>query len=212
MENWSERCREMSTRAVAIWVAAAASVLALLPAPACPQERAFDLDTGNAPHEVVIPAALPPSYSRPATPPVLHMTVQLNNAWFDAIAPTTRPLSASPRGWRRPASERATNRQQHRYPPRELPGAHRAARSSGAVAGDAQRSGLGSDDPTATRRAGGHRHPGWRRYSPAGCTTDEPARRRERQYYRQPYADYLGYRPVNTADPLRDRGAGSRTW
>ena len=38
----------MSTRAVAIWVAAAAFVLALLPAPAFPQERAFDLDTGNA--------------------------------------------------------------------------------------------------------------------------------------------------------------------
>ena len=78
-----KRCREMSTRAAAIWVAAAASVLALLPAPAFPQGRAFDLDTGNAPLEVVIPAALPPLLATVASSDaslVLYMTVQVNNA------------------------------------------------------------------------------------------------------------------------------------
>ena len=83
----------MSTRALAISVAAAASLLALPPAPAFPQERAFDLDTGNAPHDVVIPTALPPlraTVSSSDASLVLHMTVQLNNAWFDAIAPQGR--------------------------------------------------------------------------------------------------------------------------
>lgn len=46
----------MSTRAVAIRVAAAVSVLALLPAPAFSQKRPFDLDTSIAPHEVPRPA------------------------------------------------------------------------------------------------------------------------------------------------------------
>ena len=107
----------MSTRAVVIWVAAAASVLALLPAPAFPQERAFDLDTGNAPHEVVIPAALPPLLATVASSDaslVLYMTVQVNNAWFDAIAPYhPTAVGVASRLGRRPASERATNRQRN---------------------------------------------------------------------------------------------------
>src|SRR5262245_10246532 len=107
----------MSARTVAIWVAAAASVLALLSAPAFSQERAFDLDTGIGPHEVVIPAALPPllaTVSSSDASLVLHMTVQINNGWFDAIAPyhPTAVGIASQLG-RRPASERATNRQRN---------------------------------------------------------------------------------------------------
>src|SRR5262245_32159649 len=129
----------MSTRAVAIWVAAAASVLALLPAPAFPQERAFDLDTGNAAHEVVIPAAIPPLLATWASSDaslVLHTTVQINNGWFDGIAPyhPTAVGVASQLG-RRPASERATNRQRNiailyaSY--RCSPGCSRSSRRSG---------------------------------------------------------------------------------
>ena len=102
---------------MAISVAAAASVLALLPVPALPQERAFDLGTGNAPHDVVIPTALPPLRATVASSDaslVLYMTVQVNNAWFDAIAPYhPTALGVASRLGRRPASERATNRQRN---------------------------------------------------------------------------------------------------
>ena len=205
----------MSTRAVAIWVAAAASVLALLPAPAFPQERAFDLDTGNAPHEVVIPAALPPLLATVASSDaslVLHMTVQLNNAWFDAIAPYhPTAVGVASRLGRRPASERATNRQRniailyasYRVLTGLLPKFEAQWREmlSGV--------GLDPDDPDRDpaspvgigTRAGeavlaSRLHDGMNRLGDEGG----------RQYYRQPYADYLGYRPVNTADSLRDPG------
>src|SRR5262245_5315022 len=205
----------MSTRAVAIWVAAAASVLALLPAPAFPQERAFDLDTGNAAHEVVIPATIPPLLATWASSDaslVLHTTVQINNGWFDAIAPyhPTAVGVASQLG-RRPASERATNRQRniailsasYRVLTGLLPKFEAQWREmlSGV--------GLDPDDPDRDpaspvgigTRAGeavlaSRLHDGMNRLGDEGGQL----------YHRQPYADYLGYRPVNTADKLRDPG------
>ena len=72
----------MSIRALAISVSTVACCLTLLPAPAFPQKPAFNLDTGIAPHEVVIPAVLPPflaTVSSSDASLVLHMTVQLNN-------------------------------------------------------------------------------------------------------------------------------------
>lgn len=217
----------MSTRAVAIWVAAAASVLALLPAPAFSQKRPFDLDTGIAPHEVVIPAALPPLLATVASSDaslVLHMTVQINNGWFDAIAPyhPTAVGVASQLG-RRPASERATNRQRniailyasYRVLTGLLPKFEAQWREM------LSRVGLDPDDPDrdpaspvgigiwageaviASRLHDGMNRLGDERpKAPIKKRSDQGGQ----QYHRQPYADYLGYRPVNTAYVLRDPG------
>jgi hypothetical protein len=196
-------------------VAAAASVLALVPAPAFPQERGSTSYTGNAPHEVVIPAALPPLLATVASSDaslVLHMTVQLNNAWFDAIAPYhPTAVGVASRLGRRPASERATNRQRniailcasYRVLTGMLPKFEAQWREM--LSGVA----LDPDDPDrdpaspvgiGTRAAeavlASRLHDGMNRLGDEGG----------RQYYRQPYADYLGYRPVNTADSLRDPG------
>jgi uncharacterized protein DUF6851/vanadium-dependent haloperoxidase-like protein len=201
----------MSTRALAISVAAAASLLALPPAPVFPQERAFDLHTGNAPHDVVIPTALPPlraTVSSSDASLVLHMTVQLNNAWFDALAPYhPTALGVASRLGRRPASERATNRQRNiamlyaSYVVLNalLPKFRAQWREM------LSRVGLDPDDPGRDPaspvgigiRAGeaviaSRLHDGMNRLGDEGGRT----------YDRQPYADYLGYRPVNTADSL----------
>jgi len=51
---------------------------------------AFDLDTGNAPIEVVIPTLIPAIFAS-VTPSdaslVLRYTTMVTNGWFDAIAP-----------------------------------------------------------------------------------------------------------------------------
>ena len=200
---------------MAISVAAAASVLALLPVPALPQERAFDLGTGNAPHDVVIPTALPPLRATVASSDaslVLYMTVQVNNAWFDAIAPYhPTALGVASRLGRRPASERATNRQRNIA----MLYASYVVLNGLLPKFEAQwremltRVGLDPDDPNRDpaspvgigTRAGeavlaSRLHDGMNRLGDEGGG----------QYFRQPYADYLGYRPVNTADSLRDPG------
>jgi hypothetical protein len=203
----------MSTRSIAIWVAAATSALALQPTPAFPQEPAFDLDTGNAPHDVVIPTALPPLRATVAASDaslVLHMTVQINNAWFDAIAPYhPTALGVASRLGRRPPSERATNRQRNiamlyaSYVVLNglLPKYRAQWRDM------LSKVGLDPDDPNRDpaspvgigTRAGeavlaSRLHDGMNRLGDEGG----------RKYDRQPYADYLGYRPVNTADSLVD--------
>ena len=206
----------MSTRAVAIGQDAAASVLALLPAPAFPQERAFDLDTGNAALEVVIPAAIPPTLATWASSDaslVLRLTVMLNNAWFDAIAPYhLTAVGVSSRLGRRPASERATNRQRniailyasYRVLTGLLPQFEAQWRE--------MLSGVGLDpnddpdrDPASPVGIGtraGEAVVASRLHDGMNQLGDEGGR----QYHRQPYADYLGYRPVNTADVLLDPG------
>ena len=205
----------MSTRAVAIWVAAAASVLALLPALAFPQERAFDLDTGNAAHEVVIPTAIPPvlaTWAASDASLVLRLTVMLNNSWFDAIAPYhPTAVGVASRLGRRPASERATNRQRniaifyasYRVLNGLLPQFEAQWRE--------MLSGVGLDpddpnrDPTSPVGIGtraGEAVVASRLHDGMNQLGDEGGQ----QYHRQPYADYLGYRPVNTAHVLRDPG------
>jgi len=76
----------------------------------------FDLDTGNAPIEVIIPVVAPiiftdvsPSGSDATL--VLRVTTLVTNAWFDATAPyhaTAQGIFS--RLGRRPAAEAVTNR------------------------------------------------------------------------------------------------------
>jgi hypothetical protein len=76
---------------------------------------AFDFDNGNAPIEVVIPAAIPAIFQM--SPPgsdaslVLRVTTLITNGWFDAIAPYhPTAVGVYSRLGRRPASEASTNK------------------------------------------------------------------------------------------------------
>lgn len=205
----------MSTRALVTSLSTAACWLALLPAPAFPQKPAFNLDTGIAPHEVVIPAVLPPflaTVSSSDASLVLHMTVQLNNAWFDAIAPYhPTALGVASRLGRRPPSERATNRQRniamlyasYRVLMGLLPKFEPQWREMLIGVG------LNPDDPNRDPASpvgigtlageavlASRLHDGMNRLGDEGG----------RKYQREPYADYTGYQPVNTAFELRDPG------
>ena len=143
---------------------------------------------------------------------ILRLTVMLNNSWFDAIAPYhPTAVGVSSRLGRRPARERATNRQRniaifyasYRVLTVLLPRFEAQWREmlSGV--------GLDPDDPDRNpaspvgigTRAGeavvaSRLHDGMNQLGDEGG----------QQYHQQPYADYLGYRPVNTADMLRDPG------
>lgn len=71
--------------------------------------QGFDPATGNAPIEVVIPAAIPAIFETVApgdAPLILRTTTLLNNVWFDAIAPYhPTAIGVCSNLGRRPASE-----------------------------------------------------------------------------------------------------------
>ena len=77
----------------------------------------FNLDTGNAAIEVIIPAVIPALFQTTApndAPIILRHTTVITNAWFDAIAPY-HPTSVGvySRLGRRPPAEATTNRQKN---------------------------------------------------------------------------------------------------
>jgi hypothetical protein len=94
------------------FVATLALGLFLLQAPAT--TRAFDLDTGNAAVEVVIPTVLPVVFSDVSPTGgdatlVLRITTMTTNAWFDATAPYHETaVGVYTRLGRRPDSEATT--------------------------------------------------------------------------------------------------------
>ncbi|MEV7229069.1 DUF6851 domain-containing protein [Polymorphospora sp. NPDC051019] len=206
----------MSVRSATTRVLAAVTILFLLPTSGAarePQTSAFDLDNGNAAIEIVIPAATGPLLStlNPGDASlILRITTLTNNAWFDAIAPYhPMAVGVSSRLGRRPAAERATNRQRniailyasfHMFMnllPQFREEWRAMLRSAGLDPDDRNRD-LASPVGIGTRAAeaviASRIHDGMNQLG------DEGGRR----YHRQPYADYLGYRPVNTAEVLRD--------
>src|SRR5688572_19231150 len=81
------------------------------------QAPPFNLDTGNAAIEVIIPAVIPALFQTTApndAPIILRHTTVITNAWFDAIAPY-HPTSVGvySRLGRRPPAEATTNRQKN---------------------------------------------------------------------------------------------------
>lgn len=173
----------------------------------------FDLDIGNAIAEIVIPAEN--HLFRTTVAPsdaslVIRYTVLLNNAWFDAIAPYhPTAVGIASRLGRRPAAERKTNRERNiaivyasrRVLDSQLPQFREHWRDMLVSAGlDPDDD---SQDPTTPagigNRAGdaviaSRLHDGMNQLGDEGG----------RKYHRRPYADYLGYRPVNTAHTIRD--------
>jgi hypothetical protein len=190
-----------------------------LPAPALrvPSARtaSFDFDGGNAAVEVIIPRVIPalassvsPGLSDATL--VLRVTTLVTNAWFDAIAPYhPTAVGVYSRLGRRPANEGATNRNkniamlyasfralnsllpQHKADWREM------LASVGLDPGDDQENtitpiGIGNSAGTAI-------------VSARECDgMNQLGNEGGRKYNLQPYADYLGYEPVNTAYELRN--------
>jgi len=180
-----------------------------------PAFAAFNLDTGNAPIEVVIPAVAPIIFmdispSGGDATLVLRVTTLVTNAWFDASAPYhPRAQGVYSRLGRRPASESATNRNiniaclyaTYRVLNSLLPKRNaewRAMMTSVGLDPDNDTSnnttatGIGNRAGNAVVRA--RQNDGMNQLGNEGGV----------EFNRQPYADYTGYEPVNTAYELRN--------
>ncbi|MFG2004291.1 vanadium-dependent haloperoxidase [Spirillospora sp. NPDC048911] len=174
----------------------------------------FDFDTGNAIREVVIPTENPLFVSTGATgadvPLAVRHAILLNNAWFDSTAPyhPTAVGVASKLG-RRPASEGRTNRNRNiaimyaslRVLNTELPQFRAQWRAMMTSVG------LNPDDtsentttPVGIGNKAGNAVLAFLLHDGMNQLGDEGGRK----YNRQPFANYVGYRPVNTAHVLRD--------
>ena len=195
------------------WIFTAAAALAFLHA--TPLSAAFNLDTGNAPVEIVIPAAAPiiltdVSPGGGDATLVLRVTTLITNAWFDASAPYhPTALGVYSRLGRRPASESATNRNiniaclyaTYKVANSLLPKRNAEWRAMLVAAGlDPNDT---SENPATAVGIGnlaGKAVVAARERDGMNQLGDEGGR----VYNRQPYADYTGYEPVNTAYELRD--------
>lgn len=173
----------------------------------------FDFDTGNAPLEVFGPVSGDPV--REAIMPsdatlIIRFSNLVAHSWFDAIAPY-HPTAVGIHGdlGRRPASERATNKHRnialmyatYRMYEALLPQYStlwRTAMASVALdPDDAQentRTPVGIGNLAARNVLRSRLHDGMNQLGDHGG----------REYHRQPFADYTGYRPVNTAYKLHD--------
>lgn len=177
--------------------------------------QAFNCDTGNAPIEVVIPSVLPVLFgfvsptANDATL-VLRLTTLITNGWFDAAAPYhPSAVGVYTRLGRRPPEESATNCNiniaaiyaSYRVLNSMLPNFTSNWR------GMVSSAGLDPDDnqvimvtPAGIGNAAGFAVVAAREHDGMNQLGDEGGR----VYNLQPYADYLGYKPVNTAYELKD--------
>ena len=175
----------------------------------------FNLDSGNAAIEVVIPAVAPVIFSDISpggsdAPIVLRVTTLITNAWFDAIAPYhSTAVGVYSRLGRRPAAERLTNRNQNiallystfRVVNSLLPARRNEWRqmllSVGLNPDDAAEN---NTTPAGIGNAAGNAVVAARQRDGMNQLGDEDGRK----YNLRPYADYTGYKPVNTPYELRD--------
>jgi hypothetical protein len=173
----------------------------------------FDFDTGNAIIDVFVPgneAGTAAAIANNDASMVLRQTTLIQNAWFDAVAPYhPTAVGICSRLGRRPASERVTNRHRNIA---ILHASHRVLMDMLPAQASYWRAlmtsvGLDPDDTQENRT------------TPVGIANLAAkavldARRRDgmnqlgdeggRKYHPLPYADYLGYEPVNTAYELRN--------
>lgn len=179
------------------------------------QATTFDLDSGNAPVEIVIPAVVPVIFGFVSpnagdAPLVLRITTLLTNAWFDAIAPyhPTAVGVYSDLGRQPPP---ATNREKNIA---ILYASYRVVNSlfpqpQFQATWDNMLTSVGLDpaddstdlnSPVGIGNAAGNAVVSNRERDGMNQLGDEGGR----TFNRQPYADYLGYVPVNTAYELKD--------
>jgi len=176
----------------------------------------FDFDSGNGALAVVVPRLVPAI--RGVSPGandasiVIRIITLTNNAWFDALAPYhPTAVGVYSHLGRRPPGEGATNRDKNIA---GLYATYRVLNSLLPQNADDWRKMLTSVglDPDNTSRdtttaVGIGNVAGWaivaaREHDGMNQLGDEGGRR----YNRQPYADYTGYKPVNTAYELIDAG------
>jgi hypothetical protein len=177
--------------------------------------QAFDFQTGSAPVEIIIPKAIPAIYASVSPNAndaslVLYVTTLITTSWFDAIAPYhPSAVGVYSNLGRRPGEESTDNANmnvalcyasyrvlnwllpQHAQDWRDM------LLSVGLDPDNAQEdtatpAGLGNLAGKAVIAA--RENDGMNRLGHEGGRT----------YNRQPYADYLGYKPVNTAHQLND--------
>jgi hypothetical protein len=181
-----------------------------------PAFGAFNFDTGNAPIEVIIPTVAPIILSADVSASgadatlVLRVTTLITNAWFDASAPYHRTAQGVySRLGRRPASESATNRNiniaclyaTYRVLNSLLPkrnaewkmmlisvGLH----PNNNTENNTTAIGIGNRAGNAVVR--NRENDGMNQLGNEGGV----------DFNRQPYSDYTGYEPVNTAYALRN--------
>jgi len=211
--NW-RRLRGWRLGYAVTFVAAISLIGSLTSAmPASSQQTAsFDLDHGNALIEVVYPkfqrVSRTESFGRPATLTVDH-AVLIEMPWFDALAPyhPTAKGIFSDLG-RRPVAEHTTRNKNiaviysaftslnavlPEYKPRWLEMMEAAGLDPNNTAEDPTTpSGIGI--LAAKNTIAARRNDGSNRYGDIGG----------RSYNLQPYADYTGYQPVNSAYELRN--------
>lgn len=168
----------------------------------------FDFATGNAPIEVIVPTVIPPIFgtvspvANDATL-VLRITAMITNAWFDAIAPYhPTAVGVYSQLGRQPAQADNTNkniaifyasyRVLNSLLPQHTQDWRGMLQSVGLDPDDNQQNadnaiGIGNSAGTAVVAA--RLHDGMNQLGDEGG----------QNFHRQPYADYTGYRPVNTA-------------
>lgn len=177
--------------------------------------QSFDLDTGNAAIELVIPAVIPivlndvSAGANDATL-VLRITSEITAGWFDAIAPyhpTARGIySDLPR---RPAAEGLTNRNKniamlyasYRVLCNLLPNESAAWASFLASAGlSANNNSRDLSTAAGIGNVAGNAVIAFREHDGMNQLGDENGR----TYNRLPYMDSTGFKPVNTAYDILD--------
>ena len=202
------RCRSRCSQVLLCLV----TLALVLPAPSA-RAQTFDFDTGNAAIEVVIPTAVPAIL---AVSPggndaslVLRYTTIANTAWFDAIAPYhPTAVGVYSRLGRRPPHQR-TERNRNiaifyasyhvlnsLFPERNAE--WRQMMLSVGLDPDDTRTSL--SNPIGIGNRAGQAVVAVREHDGMNQLGDEGGR----IYNRQPYADYTGYKPVNTAYDLVD--------
>jgi hypothetical protein len=178
------------------------------------QQELFDLASGRAPEQIVVPRVVPVIFESVSptggdAPLVLRVTTLVTNAWFDAIAPyhPTAVVVESNLG-RRPSSDAtqankniailyASYRVLNSLLPRHAEDWRQMIRDAGLDPDDDRRdlsSPVGIGNRAGAAVVAAREHDGMNQLG------DE----RGRTSSRAAYADYLGYRPVNTAYELRD--------
>lgn len=180
--------------------------LALFPLAA--QAQGFDLDTGNAPIEIVIPTAAPRILTRVGAMDatfVLRFTTIITAGWFDAIAPYDDAADAVHMDLGRRPEEERTDRNRNIA---ILYASHKTLNSllpQYASDWDAMLTNVGLDpndtntsldNPAGIGNAAGNAIVAEREHDGMNQLGDEGGCR----YNCRPYADYTGFVPVNTPE------------
>ncbi len=180
-----------------------------------PAVAAFDMDNGNAPVEVIIPTVVPVIFTDVSPTGsdvtlVIRWTTLVTNGWFDASAPyDASAVGVYSRIDRRPLSESATNQNiniacfyaSYHVLNSLLPNRNAEWRamldSVGLDPDDTSEdttTAVGIGNVAGKAVVAAREHDGMNQLGDYGG----------RVYNREPYADYTGFEPVNTAYDLRD--------